>query len=87
VSWRLLYARQAREDATKLAAAGLKPKAKALLDVLREDPFRTPPPDENLVGDLQGAFSRRATFQHVLVYQVLVDQHVVKVLRMWTHYE
>jgi toxin YoeB len=87
VSWRLVYTRQARKDAKKLAAAGLKPKAQALLDVLRNDPFGSPPPFEKLVGDLHGAFSRRITIQHRLVYQVLADEHVVKVLRMWTHYE
>jgi Txe/YoeB family toxin of toxin-antitoxin system len=87
VSWRLLYTQQARQDARKLAAAGLKPKAQALLEVLREDPFLWPPPYEKLVGDLQGAFSRRINIQHRLVYQVLADEKVVKVLRMWTHYE
>lgn len=87
MSWRLLYTRQARKDAKKLAAAGLKPKAQTLLDVLLEDPFQSPPPYEKLVGDLQGAFSRRINIQHRLVYQVLADENVVKVLRMWTHYE
>jgi toxin YoeB len=87
VSWRLLYTRQARKDAKKLAAAGLKPNAQTLLDVLLEDPFQSPPPYEKLVGDLQGAFSRRINIQHRLVYQVLADENVVKVLRMWTHYE
>jgi toxin YoeB len=83
----MVNTRQARKDAKKLAAAGLKPKAQALLDVLAEDPFRSPPPYEKLVGDLHGAFSRRTTIQQRLVYQVLADAHVVKVLRMWTHYE
>lgn len=87
MSWRLLYTTQARKDAKKLAAAGLKPKAQALLDVLLVDPLQSPPPFEKLVGDLQGAFSRRITIQHRLVYQVLPDERVVKVLRMWTHYE
>jgi len=87
VSWRLLYTRQARKDAKKLAAAGLKPKAQTLLEVLQEDPFQSPPPYEKLVGDLQGAFSRRINIQHRLVYQVLADENIVKVLRMWTHYE
>jgi toxin YoeB len=87
VSWRLLYTKQARKDARKLSAAGLKPKAQPLLDVLQEDPFQSPPPYEKLVGDLQGAFSRRINIHQRLVYQVLVDEHVVKVLRMWTHYE
>jgi toxin YoeB len=87
VTWRLLYTRQARKDAKKLAAAGLKGKGQALLDVLEEDPLQSPPPFEKLVGDLQGAYSRRITIQHRLVYQVLADEHVVKVLRMGTHYE
>jgi toxin YoeB len=87
VSWRLVYTKQARKDAKKLAAAGLKPKAQELLDVLREDPLLSPPPFEKLVGDLHGAFSRRINIQHRLVYQVLADENIVKVLRMWTHYE
>ena len=87
MSWRLLYARQARQDAEKLAAAGLKPKAEELLAVLEADPFRSPPPFEKLVGDLRGARSRRSNIQHRLVYQVLTDEHAVKALRMWTHYE
>ena len=87
MSWRLLYTKQARKDARKLAAAGLKPKAEELLTVLEADPFQSPPPFEKLVGDLRGACSRRINIQHRLVYQVLVDEHAVKVLRMWTHYE
>ncbi len=87
MSWRVLYTNQAQKDAKRLASAGLKAKAQELLDVLAEDPFRSPPPYEKLVGDLQGAFSRRINIQHRLVYQVLADQRVVKVLRMWTHYE
>jgi len=87
VSWRVLYTKQAQKDAERLAAAGLKKKAQALLGVLAEDPFRSPPPFEKLVGDLRGAYSRRITIQHRLVYQVLEDEGVVKVLRMWTHYD
>ena len=87
MSRRLLYARQARQDAKKLAAAGLKPKAEELLAVLEADPFQSPPPFEQLVGYLRGACSRRSNIQHRLVYQVLTDEHAVKVLRMWTHYE
>jgi Txe/YoeB family toxin of toxin-antitoxin system len=86
VSWRLLYTKQARKDAKKLAAAGLKLKAQELLAVLEADPFQSPPPFEKLVGDLGGAYSRRINIQHRLVYQVLADERVVKVLRMWTHY-
>ena len=87
MSWRLLYTKQARKDAKKLAAAGPKPKALELLAVLEADPFQSPPPFEKLVGDLSGAFSRRINIQHRLVYQILAEAHVIKVLRMWTHYE
>ncbi len=86
MSWRLLYTRQAQKDAKRLAAAGLKEKAQELLRLLEEDPFQSPPPYEKLVGDLSGAFSRRLNIQHRLVYQVLEEEHTVKVLRMWTHY-
>lgn len=87
MSWKLVYTRQARKDARKLAASGLKPKARELLALIAEDPFRKPPPFEKLVGDLAGAYSRRINIQHRLVYQVLEDQKVVKVLRLWTHYD
>jgi toxin YoeB len=87
VTWRLVYTRQAKKDARKLAAAGLRPKAQELLELLSEDPFRAPPPFEKLVGDLTGAYSRRLNIQHRLIYQVLTDVKTVKVLRMWTHYE
>ena len=87
MSWRLVFTKQAGKDARKLAAAGLKPRAQELLDVLEADPFRSPPPFEKLVGDLSGAYSRRINIQHRLVYQVLADEHTVKVLRMWTNYE
>lgn len=85
--WRVVFTRQAAKDAEKLGRSGLKPKAEYLLSVLREDPYRTPPPFEKLLGDLRGAFSRRINVQHRLVYQVLDDERTVKVLRMWTHYE
>jgi Txe/YoeB family toxin of toxin-antitoxin system len=87
VTWRLLYTKQAQKDAKRLAAAELKPKAQGLLDLLASDPLRSPPAFEKLVGDLRGAYSRRITMQHRLVYQILEDEHAVKVLRMWTHYE
>jgi Txe/YoeB family toxin of toxin-antitoxin system len=87
VSWRLLYTKAAQKDAKKLAAAGLKSKAQALLEILEEDPYLTPPPFEKLVGDLSGAYSRRINIQHRLVYQILDEKRIVKVLRMWTHYE
>jgi Txe/YoeB family toxin of toxin-antitoxin system len=87
VSWKLTYTKQAQKDAQKLAAAGLKTKAKLLHDILAENPFQNPPPYEKLVGDLAGAYSRRINIKHRLVYQVLEDIGTVKVLRMWTHYE
>jgi toxin YoeB len=86
VSWQIVYSKQAQKDATRLAAAGLKPTAQALVAVLAEDPFASPPRFEKLVGDLSGTYSRRISIQHRLVYQVLEQDHVVKVLRMWTHY-
>ena len=85
--WRLVFTKQAQKDAKKIAASELRDKAQALLDVLAEDPYQPPPPFEKLVGDLAGAYSRRINIQHRLVYQVLQDDHTVKVLRMWTHYE
>ena len=87
MSWSLVYTRQAQKDAEKLAAAGLKPKAEVLLAILAENPYQTPPTFEKLVGDLSGAYSRRISLQHRLVYQVLDDARTVKVLRMWTHYQ
>ena len=87
MKWTLYFTRQAQKDAKKLAAAGLKPKAEALLTLLRENPFLNPPPYEKLVGDLAGAYSRRLSLQHRLVYQVLSEQVTVKVLRMWSRYE
>jgi len=87
VSWQLVFTKHAQRDAKKLAASGLKPNAQALLDVLVANPFQNPPPYEKLVGDLAGAYSRRINIQHRLVYQVLPEEKIVKVLRMWTHYE
>jgi Txe/YoeB family toxin of toxin-antitoxin system len=87
VSWRLVYARQAQKDARKLAASGLKPKAQELLAVLERNPFQNPPAFEKLVGDLQGAYSRRINIQHRLVYEVFEAERIVRVLRMWSHYE
>lgn len=87
MTWRLVYTRQAQEDAKKLASSGLKPKAQELLALIAEDPYRKPPPFEKLVGDLAGAYSRRINILHRLVYQVLDEERVVKVLRLWSHYE
>jgi toxin YoeB len=87
VNWRLVYTKAAQKDAKKVAAAGLKPKAQALLEILQQDPYLTPPPFEKLVGDLSGAYSRRISIQHRLVYQIPDEEQIVKVLRMWTHCE
>jgi len=85
--WRVVFTKQAQKDAKKLSASGLRPKAEKLIAILRENPYQTPPPFEKLLGDLSGAFSRRTNIQHRLVYQILDDEKVVKVIRMWTHYE
>jgi len=87
VSWDIVYAKQAMKDAKKLAASGLKAKAQELLAVLANDPLQNPPPFEKLVGDLSGAYSRRINIQHRMVYEVFAKEKVVRVLRMWTHYE
>ncbi|MBI2917966.1 MAG: Txe/YoeB family addiction module toxin [Chloroflexi bacterium] len=87
MTWRVVFTSQAQKDAQTLASAGLKPKANDPIELLRSDPFQTPPPYEKLVGDLSGACSRRINIQHRLVYQVLEDERTVKVIRMWTHYE
>ena len=87
MKWQLVYTKQAQRDAKKLAASGLRSKAELLLATVTVNPFENPPPFERLVGDLQGAYSRRINIQHRLVYQVLENEHTVKILRMWTHYE
>ncbi len=87
MSWEIVFTKQAQKDAKKLAAAGLKSKAQALLRIVRENPYQNPPPYEKLVGDLKGAYSRRINLQHRLVYQILEEDTMVKVLRLWTHYE
>ena len=87
MKWTLYYTRQAQKDAKKLAAAGLKKKAQDLLDLIRQNPYQNPPPFEKLVGDLSGACSRRINIQHRLVYQIYDEERVIKVLRLWTHYE
>ena len=86
MSWEVVFTRQAAKDAKRLAESGYKAKAQALLDILADNSYRTPPPYERLVGDLAGAYSRRVNIQHRLVYQVLDAEKTVKVLRMWTHY-
>ena len=87
MSWRLVFTKQAQKDAKKIAKSGLKPEANRLLDLLKEVPYRNPPPYETLVGDLSGAYSRRINIQHRLIYQILRDISTVKIIRMWTHYE
>ena len=85
--WKVVYAKQAQKDATKLSTSGLKSKAEEIIDILKENPYQTPPSYEKLVGDLSGAYSRRLNIQHRIVYQVINADKIVKVLRMWTHYE
>ncbi|MFC3852247.1 Txe/YoeB family addiction module toxin [Salinispirillum marinum] len=87
MTWKLVYTKQAQKDAKKLASSGLKPNAQELLALISEDPYRKPPPFEKLIGDLAGAYSRRINIQYRLVYQVLEEERVVKVLRLWSHYE
>ena len=87
MKWQILFTRHAQKDAKKLASAGLRHKAEELLEVLSVNPYQNPPPFEKLVGDLSGAYSRRINIQHRLVYQVLEKEKIVKVIRMWTHYE
>ena len=87
MSWRLVYTRQAEKDAKKIATSGLRSKAEEIIQILRENPFQTPPPFEKLVGDLAGAYSRRINIHHRLIYQILTEEKVVKIIRMWTHYK
>ena len=87
MSWIVVFTKQARKDAKKLSASGLKSKAEAIIEILRENPYQTPPSYEKLVGDLSGAYSRRINIQHRIVYQILDNEKTVKVIRMWTHYK
>ena len=87
MKWKLVYTKQAQKDATKLNSSGLKKKAQLILELLAEDPYKTPPPYERLVGDLAGAYSRRINIQHRIVYQIIKEKKIVKIIRMWTHYE
>jgi Txe/YoeB family toxin of toxin-antitoxin system len=87
VSWQLVFTKQAQKDAKKIAHSGLKPQAERLLEIIKENPFKNPPPYEKLVGDLSGAYSRRINIQHRLVYEVLDNIKTIKIIRMWTHYE
>ena len=87
MTWELVYTKQAEKDAKKLAASGLKNNAQSLLNIIKNDPYQKPPPYEKLVGDLSGAYSRRINIQHRLVYQIYEKERVIKVIRLWTHYE
>lgn len=87
MTWEIYFTKQAQKDAKKIKQSGLKEKAQHLLNIVLENPFQNPPPYEKLVGDLLGAYSRRINIQHRLVYQVLEEEKIIKVLRMWTHYE
>jgi toxin YoeB len=86
-SWKVVYTKQARKDAKKIAAAGLKRKVIRLLEILQINPFKNPPEYEKLVGDLTGAYSRRINIKHRLIYQVYLKEKIIKIIRMWTHYE
>ena len=87
MTWKIVFTRQTEKDAKKISHSGLKSQVEHLLEILKEDPYQTPPPFEKLLGDLSGACSRRTSIQHRLVYQILDDIKTVKVIRMWTHYE
>ncbi len=87
VSYTLVYTKQAQKDAKKLTASGLANKAKRLLAIIAANPYQNPPPFEKLVGELQGALSRRINIQHRLVYQVIEESRTIKVIRLWTYYE
>ena len=87
MSWKVVFTKQAQKDAKKISSAGLKQKAEKFINILRQDPYQNPPSFEKLVGDLSGAYSRRINIQHRLVYQIIDDEKVVKVIRLWTHYE
>lgn len=87
MTWDIVFTKQAQKDAKKLASAGLKSKAQKLLEIIRENPFQKPPPYEKLIGDLVGAYSRRINIQHRLVYQVYQQERIIKILRLWTHFE
>ena len=87
MSWEIVFTKMAQKDAKRIKRAGLKSRVESLLSVIKENPFQNPPSSEKLVGDLSGAYSRRINIQHRLVYQVLAQEKVVKIIRMWTHYE
>jgi len=87
VNWRVVFTKQAQKDAKKISSSDLKQKVEALINILRENPYQVPPPYEKLIGDLAGAYSRRINIQHRIVYQIMDEEKIVKIIRMWTHYE
>lgn len=87
MNWKIIYTKQAQKDAKKITASGLKPKTEKLINILQSNSFQTPPPYEKLIGDLSGAYSRRINIRHRVVYQINKDMKIVKIIRMWTHYE
>ena len=87
MNWRVVYTKQAQKDAKKVSASDLKAKAEKIIKILRQNPFQTPPPYEKLIGDLVGAYSRRLNIQHRIVYQIIDDEKLLKIIRMWTYYE
>lgn len=87
MKWRVVFTKQAQKDAKKISASGLKEKVEALINILCENPYQVPPPFEKLIGDLAGAYSRRINIQHRIVYQIINEEKIVKIIRMWTHYE
>jgi len=87
VKWKIVYTKQAQKDAKKISASGLKAKTQKIIEIIRANPFETPPPFEKLIGDLSGAYSRRINIKHRLVYQIYDDLKIVKIIRMWSHYE
>ena len=87
MNWRVVFTKQAQKDAKKISASGLKQKAEVLINILRENPYQVPPPFEKLIGDLAGAYSRRINIQHRIVYQIMNEEKLIKIIRMWTHYE
>ena len=87
VKWKIIYTKQAQKDAKKISSSGLKNKVICLLEILEKNPFQTPPSYEKLIGDLSGAYSRRINIQHRLVYQIIEKENIIKIIRMWSHYE
>ena len=87
MSWKIVFTKQAQKDAKKIASCGLKPKAEKLLNILKRDPYQSSPSFEKLVGDLSGAYSRRINIQHRLIYQIIEEKKIIKVIRLWTHYK